>query len=412
MEQSILYYDDYVVYYDMKGITMDMISELMGALKTKTEKRLFLNNYEQIYKSCLRSLIHSPALRLTKLSGPSIFFFYPNVKYTNKQGILSHKRILLLGERHDNTKPCVPSVDFTKGEYDVHRYLMALGEILDEKNDSENDSERLDIFVEADYKIIKKPWWYRNRLLCKGLEYCDHPLESIINVMNNSELFPNSIRWHYTDTRRMEYSLYLHKDFVTKMFLEKYSVVEFIIERALKVYDINKLLSYLVGLKTENLEYYLSFCEFIYKEAYPLDTYEGSDIEFKLRKHEEKLMIPLIKKRIRKADLSESDVKILLERVINASQMPTVLYKGLLTIRMDTYTLLRMFTVFDKNVTSKNNVPKNIILHAGASHTSVVKEVLNLYAFSKINAGDMNVLYDISASQCIELDQPFNYFSA
>ena len=401
------------LYYDIKGIPINMIFELSGALKTDEEREIFENKYEQIYKSCLRSLIHSPSLRLTKLSGPSIFFFYKKVKYENKQGNLSHKKILLLGERHNVTKPCRPHVDFVKGEYDIHSYLIALGEMLDEKNDRENGSESLDIFVEEDYRLNRKSQKEEVRLFCKSLEDCNNPLESIRIVMKNSEFYPNSIRWHYVDTRSTKYPERLHDDFMIQMYdeLQKKPSIHSIIQHILKFYDTNKLVMYLVGLKPEYIDYYLDFCNNLNSRVSP-HKHKRNEIQLLIKKHEEEVMVPLIKKRIEKADMSAKEVTKLLESLVSATQSHKAPYNGLLTCRMDAYTLLRMFTVFDKNVTSKNNVPKNIILHAGATHTVIIKEALKLFTYPHMDimAGDIRVFSNPLSTQCIELKEPFNYF--
>lgn len=130
------------------------------------------------------------------------------------------------------------------------------------------------------------------------------------------------------------------------------------------------------------------------------------------------LSVALINKELNKLDPRINRVEFL-ETLCNVERYvgkPT--YNGLLTLPMDTYLLLRLFTSFDKSKMSRGprycqddyySTPRHIIVYVGGMHVIIYNEFIKSFFNTQPEisiSSDMETKY----SSCITLSKPLMFF--
>jgi hypothetical protein len=327
-----------------------------------------------------------PSRMLSRLSGPSLFSFYPNV---------FGKRILIIGEWHYNDKLCD---DISSSSSDINTWLRDIGE---------NGPECLDIFVEDAYSITDKQIGGDIKPFKSGMYAIRHEFKG--------KIF-DKIRYHYIDTRQFAKDNKLYKEFQIMKFLVKSEDPKSQIPKTSidNLYESFKLIQgnlcdYLLGID-RSIENGTIFHNFMKKMIETSDLkYDIDNVQFFVTTNWN-----LIDKEFSKTDKAIDATKFKKTFAdIFAESMSTYhtnrksgnigwMWDFVAQI-MDIYTLSRMFMVFDSSKMSRGPINcrtyqkmKNIIFYGGKFHAYNYVKFINKY----FNI-EPKLHIDTGKSQCI-----------
>jgi hypothetical protein len=338
--------------------------------------------------------------KLKELSGPSKFYYFNNV---------IGKRVLLLGEAHDNKGLCNP----TPQTYEVHQWLSDL---------AVNAPDCLDIFVEKSYQMDKNMIPIIKKL--KPLAQYDSPGQGIKNVFNvcqtanikaKKNCLSSQLRYHYIDVRGFKGS-------VKSPFLEWYlklGAKEFYKagKIAQQFFDSNYQLKvtiykYILGLDRTSgarivFETYLDTMSQILEQPWDKQALTSyMELYYNLIDNETKKMSSVVSK--------SKFFKVLLQIYLDSqSDIDSTAF----IIPQDVYFLLRLFMRFDKAKLNRgpagcqaetNYKVQNAIVYGGGHHIKIYERFIRRYFGIQPNISIANN-YD---NKCIQFSNPFDFFQA
>lgn len=337
---------------------------------------------------------------LNYLSGPDTFIFFKP-----QTGLLSGKRILLLGEHHNNKTLCSAATLKKEGSYQIQKWLV---DICDAGRDLSNVC--VDVLTESPYKYDYELKDCGKKLL----QDYRNPLYAItceLNELKKQGNLPKNMRYHNVDLRR-----YKDRTFPgTKLHdaLMKNSSTNTVITNDknynnIKIYyEKNKIsiISYLLGLDRSSFArntYHkiLSLLLGLLNEEFDVD--ESISLE--------KDYFELIDKELSKMDKSiiptEQRRREFLYALLDIYSEENM-YTVLMVIPMDLYLLTRIFVVFDEDKMyrrcEKSRTMNYSIIYTGAAHTRYYR--LFLEKFFGVKA-DVTVT---GKRQCLKLNC-FDFF--
>lgn len=349
--------------------------------------------------------------QLKKLSGPSIFAYY-YIKEFNKA-------ILFLGEIHGRNGLCDPSVTGMCDFYGVSKWLK---QIIPQSNHC------IDMLVEDTYRTYPSR---EKQTRTQSTEY-GSSLGMITDTFeechgNVRQCFGGKLRYHYADIRSTDTDMdpYVpepHKSLSCMMDSLYYAVKRGIPLGELyitQVYDqklYKRLLQYAIGIDTsiEGRDIYEDY----YTNLLQIKTQLPEKI-IGWRKYHEHIIL-LINKQVAKLHPLIDRYKfmdMLCDICILLSSKDKS-YIGLAVIQQDAYLLCRLFSIFpDKKSHETDSIPymcrqsptiNHAIVYTGATHTMVYINLLN--NFFKIKPKYYKNITQSRKSQCIELDEPFDFY--
>ena len=334
-----------------------------------------------------------PSRQLRILSGSTIFAFYPNI---------NGRRILLLGEVHNNKGICSGPSDPSIGLYELHDWFDEL---------SLNAPECLDIFIEQSYMLPQSQvgGW-------TSLSKYGSPLYAIKQRFKNCHVYQvqqkekchsNFLRYHYVDTRG-------YKSVAKTPYLEWY----------LSGYEVNKanhILNQKYWDQRELLYRYMltmnrtSEAERLYNN-YIADMAIIIGVSYDPSKYKQYMEIYYknIDKEIVKLD-PNLDKEKFFESLLSVYMFEKIIGTSLFIMPQDVYFLLRLFTVFDEKKMNRGPIEcrnqqyqiiKNAIFHGGLHHTRIYMQ------FIKTHFGispTIDIMLPMS-DKCVKLNSPFDFF--
>jgi len=346
--------------------------------------------------------INSPSRHLRILSGPHILVFFRD---------LSGKKILLLGERHETSNLCSDTLLEENYAYEVHKWLVQIA--IDAPS-------CVDIFTETYYKNIGK---------CKEkgkLSTFSAPLSAVEcefeRLINDGDL-PPYVRYHNIDIRLLEGIQFPISEWTMKVFSKTnlggqeglYMFIKITQTRHMFSGQESVLIGHLLTMdRSENArKIHDEFMHELFQKASL--AYDKNKYSLIYDKY-----VRLIDKEFSKSSLDKNKTLLLLSNIylrdINKSHFD--LYSILLAIPMDLYFLVRLFIKFDetklqrgpKGCRMKKDVTaNNVIVYGGAQHIKIYTEFFESYfniVEPTLMIGDIN-----NESQCIEFDEPFDFYT-
>lgn len=335
--------------------------------------------------------------QLVRLSGVNDFYFFTNVM---------GRKILLLGESHDFEGMCNPTDD----TYLIEDYLWDL---------SVNAPECLDIFIERPRYASSVP---KHRSRDKPYS----PLENIEKKFELSEL-PSNLRLHQVDIRHYynpDKGVYPDRFFLLNEVIDGISFKTISDDgiKGIKKYveehheDMESIAKYLMGVDTtrQNRTHYHNFVIEIAKIGHIEHRYSQKyDDAFLLAIHTEiHKRLNKLDPRINRQEFIDSIIETFTEEMNTFDSYETL--RDLTDIIMNTYTLLRLFTHFDRSksrgpVGCQNMNIKNCIIYSGSAHSSFFSQFI--YTLGSYDSPDIGDYYNVEDSdKCIIFKEPFDFF--
>lgn len=322
-----------------------------------------------------------------------IYIFFDNVL---------GKRILLLGETHDFDNICDESLD----AYPVDEYLWDLATV---------SPKCLDIFIE-------RPHYGKSVPKHHSRENPQSPLDQIERKFEVSELPPN-LRLHQIDLRHyfdpsqdvFPDRLFIYHEIISEMnHFKTYASDKIIkIEAVMTKYEplLKTLAKYLIGMdvsqKAQTLYHNL---------ARELSEVAGVPWRYN-REYDDKVIQSFhkeIAKRLLKLDPRINKKEFMTALIETLLEESRDFLEDLLAFVMDTYTLLRLFTRFDKSKTRGPSICQdvnieNCIIYSGSYHTNFYYQFLTTF-FDDINQPDLGSHQEDTDDKCYEFETPFDFF--
>lgn len=329
-----------------------------------------------------------PSRHLQYLSGPDTFIFYENIL---------GRRVLLLGEHHNNKSLCNANLLKKPGAYEIQSYLIEL---------SKNADSCIDVLTETPYKYDFK---LQN---CGGTSLKDYtnPLYAVtceLERLKKEGNLPEYMRYHNVDLRRYKNTMFpgmkLYESLTTNIAItndKKYASIK-------SYYEKNKvlILSYLLTIDRS------THARSVYHKVLSmlLDLFGIKDQNFVEKNKElEKDYISLIDKEMSKLD-ERIDKQRFLKTLLDIYTQENM-YTAIMVIPMDFYLLLRLFIIFDHDKMDRagkckhSKSVKNAIVYTGAAHTRFYELFFEKYFGVKADIIIKN------KQQCIKL-QGFDFFA-
>lgn len=359
----------------------DIFEETNGLLpldyaKTTEMKKLLFPYYDRELK-----LLERRESKLLNLSGPNMFYFYPDIM---------GRKILLLGERHEMKSLCIDK-DYS------HNMAEWLYELI------KNSSECIDLIVETNYRLGHN----KDRFFDKSEGKFNLHINAVRAKFEECEISKNcnNLRYHYVDVRNFDKSTSLFSKVLMKFSKDiKSKFGNYSSENALKIYY------YLLGFReTENEELFYEYSKDLAK-TYDIDYDEKEHRKYITNLHS--ILNKEISKLDKKIDKEKFFQDIIQAEMDNRDGDELILILSLLA--MDAYTLIRLFINFPSDKIRRGpkgcqlNYMKNIIIYAGDHHIKVYRDFFKLYFGVDFTIG---INYDIYGKQyqCIQLEKPFKF---
>lgn len=358
-----------------------------------------------------------PSRKLTVLSGPSLFYYYPNI-----QG----KKILLLGENHTNKyickeNYCESKVDCQLFEVDDWLYQLAT-----------HTSQCLDIFVEEAYYDVQTGGAGLNTYAAPLLAIREKFKYTRPKYIKEGKNPLTNTRYHSVDIRNV---LEGTSPFVDMAHMAggglKYAMgktpLEFKSKDNMKI-----ILGCLMGcnrnIMAQKMFYAFTMQLFIsieqYNDAkgisempYDMDSWvveKLEEINAYIRKLDTLVNKEISKSLpyIKKDKFCETLLSVYMEYI---GENWDKFIHALIMLPMDIYLLLRLFIKYEPSKMSRGPAGcrselygenKNVIIYTGGLHTDIYRHFL-----SKYFTVTPTISQNRSPDQCIELSTPFDFFA-
>ena len=311
--------------------------------------------------------------KINNLSGPIFLSYYPN---------LEGRRILILGERHDNESICKD-----KNVYEVHQWIKDL---------AENSSYEIDLFLES--RVVRKVDSLAYQFLCmrekerngpiklKTLKDFDCPLTAIRNMFSYETYYKN-LNYISVDSRFINYNEHSFIDFFVNNEDDFFNIVKSIIsEKKYSKEDIISLISYISGYSRTNKKIYSEFHLAMYNHGIASSNDKKGDIY-------QKSFFELIDNIKGIIDL-EKFYKHLFDSYEYIFDDENMFADIITVIHMDVYFLL--------NYLLSNG--KYIIVYSGAAHSLIYNDFFSRWY-------NVNPKIEIeNENSCIHFQEEFDFF--
>lgn len=358
-----------------------------------------------------------PSRKINVISGPSSFYYYPNV---------IGKKILLLGETHDIKNVCKDNYcagkTSTCNSFEVHDWIYQL---------ALHAPQCLDIFVEEAYYDVQSGGNKLNTYAAPLLAVRDKFKHIKPKYAKEGDVPLSSVRYHNMDIRNF---LGVSSPFV-EMAHTKGGALKYAMGRVPSEYkskdSMKTIITCLMGCN-RNMVAQKMFYGFVMNLSISIENYKiGKGVADPIYDMEEWSYDKLseINNYIRQYDIQiQKEMKkvlpyISLEKFCQTLSLVYMNYIGddwnkfihiLIMLPMDMYVLLRLFikyvpTKLDRgpiNCQSKTyEENKNVIIYAGALHIEIYKDFILKYFVIAPTIG-----HNKTPEQCIELENPFDFF--
>ena len=325
--------------------------------------------------------------RLTVLSGPSTFCYYPNIY---------GKRILLLGETHSISNICS-----TGYGYEVHDWITDL---------ALSAPQCVDFLLEIGYNIEQKGG--------NNLNQYSHPIialrDKFFDCLKSKENCLPNIRYHYVDARFL----------LSAGLIYPYSLIGARLDAVLNyanylpplsIDDAHKIFLYFLDFDHSTSDQAKTFHKFMDRTFINQSLHYNSDkmilyirqFNSMINKQLSK-SLPYFKREL----FIKSLISVYTDMIRQASWKQ--IYGILLALPMDVYLLSRLFIKFDPAKMERGPVGcrtpefgqmKNVIIYGGQAHIDIYR----LFIFKYFS--ELPTIYLFSAdNQCLTLPTVFDFF--
>ena len=347
-----------------------------------------------------------PAATLSRnlkiLSGPSTFIFYPNV---------NGRRILLLGEYHDDQGRCDFNTPHADPVFEVHEWLGQLAVA---------GPECLDILLESNY-LTASPEQSGGRPLSDfpdGIMAIEDKFQTCLTIQHQEkqQCFSDRVRFHYIDLRYLKsngsqevYPVARLHSMARYFGLDFRSVTDQLAQGKYRSHQ-RTLFMVAMGFNVNQAKTTI-FMEYLDDLATQLGLEPLTDIQDYLAEYRQ-----VVRKEMDKLAPNPNQQRFLLtllDVLLAQAEHDSVL---ILTAPMDVYCLLRLFVQFDHEKLargpvmcrqSKYDVIKNAVVYAGEAHIEVYDQFLQAYFQVKPTIA----IEQPNDQKCLYFDQPFDFFA-
>lgn len=364
--------------------------ELLQILEKKNKG---LGKYIREYTRSSSLRRKDPSRNIKILSGPHRITFFRDV-----QG----KRILLLGEQHNNIGQCTPETLAKKNAFRVADWLVELGR---------NAPACLDIYTETDYqkntRLCPDERSHLNLVRCKFDE-----------LIKNKEL-PLHIRYHNIDVRIFKGYVFPTVMFAWKMGDPKNSTRAAEFSRFTDDYVLNrnkdhiKVVEYLLTIdrSKDAQAVYNAYMESIYSFVNGI-RYDATTDNLNFEGYTR-----LIDKEFAKSSITDKSKFLLALK--NTYLRNRSFYAFMIAVNMDLYFLVRLFINFDATKIkrgpkgcqySENGTSNNVIVYGGSAHT-LIYELFFAEYFGILPTLEIGGKSDYH-KKCLTFKKQFDFFTS